>query len=96
MDTTSSETNIGTQVTQVSLQTHNIMLPEKKFLSTNASCTVNNTTENINALTTLILPNTTQSNYLKFPTPECHTCTIVHNTLLTVLLGRKVHSDCLH
>jgi hypothetical protein len=44
----------------------------------------------------LISPNTTHSNYLKFPTPECHASTIVHNTLLTVLFGRKVHSDCFH
>jgi hypothetical protein len=57
---------------------------------------VNNTTENISTLTTLISPNTTQSNYLKFPTPECHVSTIVHNTLLTVLFGRKVHSNCFH
>jgi hypothetical protein len=59
-------------------------------------CIVNNTTENISALTTLILPNTTQSNYLKFPTPECHACTIENNTLLTVLFVRRVHSDCFH
>ena len=59
-------------------------------------CIVNNTSENINALTMLISPNITQSNYLKFPTPECHASIIVHNTLLTVLFSRKVRSDFCH